>query len=322
MDVLALNPESAASPVAPQVRKRAWQNRSARQRVIVGYLCILPWFIGLLVFELYPVVASAVFSLTNYALLSPPKFVGLANYKALVHDPVFWQSLKVTAIYTVIAVPGSIIIGYAIALLLNQKVRWLAVWRTAYFLPSLVPVIAVTFVWAWMFNPEFGPVDAGLGSAGLPQPGWFASPTWVLPAIIMMQLWVSGANMILYLAALNQVPIDLYEAATVEGANAWYRLTRITIPMTSPVILFTFLTGLIFSVQVFVPAYVITQGGPNNASLFYMLYLYQQAWSYFSMGYASAMAWVLVVLLAILTALTLLVARRVVYYGYGEGLRA
>ena len=301
---------------------RYWRSRSNRQRVLVICICLGPWAIGFLVFELYPVLASLYFSFTNYSVLSPSRWVGLLNYRNLASDPLFWQALRVTVIYTAVAVPLSIIIGYSIALLLAQKVKWLSVWRTVYFLPSIVPIIASSFVFAWLLNPVFGPVDSALGKVGLPQPGWFASPKWVVPAIILMQLWMSGANLVLYLAAMHQVPAALYEAAEIEGARGWYKLRHITLPMTSPVILFTFITGVIFSVQVFTPAYVITNGGPANASLFYLLYLYQQGWQNLSMGYASAMAWILLVLVAVLTAVTLLVARRVVYYGYGEGVRA
>jgi multiple sugar transport system permease protein len=290
----------------------------ARREALVAYLCILPWLLGLIGFTAYPLVASAFYSFTNYPLLSSPKWAGLSNYRELYHDPLFWHSLKVTVEYCVVAVPGVVIIGYVMALLLNQKVRWLRVWRTIYFLPSLVPAIAGAFLWSWMFNSQFGVVNGLLQAVGITGPQWFGSTTWVLPAFIIMTLWSAGGGLILYLAALQQVPSALYEAAKIDGANGWYRLVHVTLPMTSPIIFFTVITGIISSFQIFTAGLIITDGGPDNGSLFYILYLYQNGWVDFQMGYASALAWVLVLVMVGLTLLAFLVARRTVYYEYGS----
>jgi multiple sugar transport system permease protein len=281
-----------------------------------AYACLLPWLVGLVVFTAYPLIISAYYSFTNYPVLGEPKWTGLDNYRNMMDDELFRKSLRVTLIYTTVAVPGSVILGYAIALLLNQKVRWARTWRTLYFLPSLVPAIASAFLWSWIFNGQYGLVNGMLERIGIDGPEWFGSQEWVLPAFIVMTLWTAGGGMILFLAALQQVPQTLYDAAIVDGANAWRRLVHITLPMTSPVILFTVVTGLISSFQIFTAGFIVTNGGPNNASLFYVLYLYRIGWQAFELGYASALAWVLVIIIAGLTALILLVSRRFVYYEY------
>ncbi|TAN32355.1 sugar ABC transporter permease [bacterium] len=301
-------------------RQRTWWWRSprARRQTLAAYVFLSPWITGFLIFIAYPIGATLYYSLTKYPILGDISWVGLKNYSVLLHDALFWQSLKVTTAYSLIAVPGSIALGYGIALLLNQKVRWVGVWRTLYFLPSIVPAIATAYLWSWILNPDYGLVNAGLFSLHLPRPEWFGSTTWVLPAFILMTLWGSGGNLVLYLAALQQVPTALYEAAHIDGAGAWNRFVHITVPMTSPVLLFTFLTGVIGSFQIFTAAYVITRGGPDNASLFYVVYLFRTGWQYFQMGYASALAWVLLVMMLVLTLITLRVSRRFVYYDYSD----
>lgn len=306
----------AAKPIPASRRASRRKSRLTRRKAAAAYILIGPWLLGFLIFTAYPIVMSAYYSLTNYAILTPPQYVGLQNYKALFHDALFWQSLKVTGIYCVVVVPLSVLIGYSLALMLNQRVRWMPVWRTMYYLPAVVPAIAGAYIWQWMFNPNFGFVNSALHSIGIQGPQWFASTTWVLPTFILLALWGCGSGLLLYLAALQQVSKSLYEAAQLDGANPLQRLRHVTLPMTSPVILFQFLTGLIASFQVFTAGYVVTQGGPDNASLFYILYLYQNAWQYFRMGYASALAWILLLLTLLVTGLTLLVARRFVYYEY------
>jgi multiple sugar transport system permease protein len=288
----------------------------SRRRAIVGYLFIGPWLLGFLIFTAYPIVMSAYYSLTNYDILSAPTFVGLKNYRYMFHDPLFWTSLRLTAIYCGVVVPATIVIGFGLAVMLNQKVHWLPVWRSIYFLPSVVPAIAGAFLWEWIFNPDYGFVNGALHWIGISGPQWFASTTWVIPTFILLALWGAGGGLLLYLAALQQVPKTLYEACEIDGAGPFKRLIHVTLPMTSPVILFQFLTGLITSFQVFTAGYVITQGGPDNASLFYIVYLYRVGWQYFQMGYASALAWILLILTLAITGVTLLVARRVVHYEY------
>jgi multiple sugar transport system permease protein len=307
---------AVSAPKAATRRKGVVHSRLARREAIAAYVCLLPWLLGLLGFTLYPMLASLYYSFTNYVLLSGRRFVGLLNYRYMFRDPLFLASLRVTGEYAAIAVPGGMIIGYACALLLNNRIRGLRVWRTIYFLPSIVPAIAGAFIWAWMFNGQYGVVNGVLSLVGIQGPEWFGSTTWVLPAFIIMTLWTAGGGMILYLAALQQVPTTLYEAASIDGANAWYRFIHVTLPMTSPVILFTFITSIIASFQIFTAGFVITQGGPDNASLFYILNLYNTGWQNFQIGYASAQAWMLVLILFAITALAFVIAKRWVFYNY------
>jgi multiple sugar transport system permease protein len=302
-------------PAGGRTRRRS---RMARRETRAAYLCLLPWLIGVLAFTLYPLLSSLYYSFCNYVILGTPRWAGLENYRYLVHDSLFWTSLRVTAEFVAGAVPGGMIVGYACALLLNQRVRFLRVWRTIYFLPSLVPAIAGAFLWSWMLNSQYGVVDGLLSDVGVKGPEWFGSTTWVIPAFIIMTLWSAGGGMILYLAAIQQVPSSLYEAASLDGANAVSRFVHVTLPMTSPVILFTFITGIISSFQIFTAGLVITNGGPDNGSLFFILYLYDTGWQNFQIGYAAALAWVLVIVLATLTLVTFLVARRWVFYAYGN----
>ena len=317
VQTLSGEPVAKAETLA-KLRRRARWSRLRRREALVAYLCLLPWLIGLLCFTLYPLLSSLYYSFTNYVILSGPRWAGLANYRFMLHDPLFWTSLKVTFEFALLAVPGGMFIGYCCALLLNQKIKFLRVWRTIYFLPSLVPAIAGAFLWSWMFNSQYGVVNGVLSWFGIQGPSWYGSTTWVIPAFVIMTLWAAGSGMILYLAAIQQVPTPLYEAASIDGAGPIYRLIHITLPLTSPVILFTFITGLIASFQIFTAGLVITNGGPANGSLFYILYLYDIGWQNFEIGYAAALAWVLVIILSVLTLLTFLVARRWVFYSYGN----
>lgn len=302
-----------AAPLA--VRERSWwQSPQTRKEALEGLVCLLPWIIGFLAFTAGPLLYSGYISLTDYPILQEPEWVGLENFQSMFSDDLFWKSLRVTALYTLVAVPGGVIIGYSIALLLNQQIFGLSFWRTAYYVPAVVPAVATAYLWAWMFNPDFGIINGFLLRLGVEPPKWFGSEEWVLPAFIIMSLWGAGGGLVLYLAALQGVPTSLYDAAKVDGANAWHRLRHVTLPMTSPVILFTFLTGLIGSFQVFTAGFLITNGGPNNASLFYVLYLYRVGWRYFKMGYASALGWVLFAIIMVLTLITLRASGRLVYY--------
>ncbi|MCX6045221.1 MAG: sugar ABC transporter permease, partial [Chloroflexi bacterium] len=252
---------------ATAVRERAWwQSPLARKEALIGFLCLLPWLLGFIAFTAGPLLFSTYISFTDFPILKGPRWVGLENYQSMLVDDLFWKSLRVTAIYTLMAVPTGVVIGYVMALLLNQKIFGLAFWRTAYYVPAVVPAVAAAYLWAWMFNPDFGVINGLLARIGMVGPKWFGSEQWVLPAFIIMNLWGAGGGLVLYLAAMQGVPTTLYDAAKVDGANAWQRLWHITLPMTSPVILFTFLTGLIGSVQVFTAGFLVTNGGPNNAS--------------------------------------------------------
>lgn len=288
----------------------------ARREALAFYAFISPWLIGFLVFTLYPMLASAYYSLTVYNVVDM-KFVGLQNFQELVADKKFYWSLWVTAKYTLIGVPLGIASALAVAVLLNQKVPFLSFWRTLYYLPSVITGVAVAMLWQWVLNPEYGLFNyLVFDPLGIKGPRWFWSEQWVIPAYWIMGLWGIGGTMVIYLAGLQGVPTALYEAAEIDGASSWQRFWKITIPMISPVILFTLITNLIGALQMFTQAYVISNGlgGPNNASLLYVLYLFLNGFRWFRLGYASALAWVLFAVIITLTLVLLRVLRNVVYY--------
>ncbi len=296
-------------------RRRGWLSPLRLREAVEAYVLLTPMILGLLLFTIGPILYSFYLSFTEYEILSPPVFIGLRNYLSMASDDLFWTSLKVTTIYTAAAVPLGVITGYLLALLLNQRVAGLSVWRMIFYVPSVVPALASAYLFLWLFNSEMGLVNAGLRAIGIVGPKWFASREWVLPSYLLMGLWGAGGGMILYLAALQGVPTELYEAAMLDGAGAWRKFVHVTIPMTSPVIFFTTLMGIIGTFQIFTAGYVMTGGGPGNASLFYCLNLYRQAWGAQHMGYGAALAWVLFVIIMTLTVITMRVSGRLVYYG-------
>lgn len=286
-----------------------------RCEAITFYLFIAPWAIGFLVFGAGPIIASLVLSFTNYNIVSSPLFVGPANYGEMVsNDPVFTTSLVNTVYYTVIFVPAQIIVAFALALLLNVKVRGVAVYRTLFYLPSIVPAVASSVLWIWILEPQWGLLNSALHFVGVEGPLWLASMNWSKPSLILMALWGSGGAMIIFLAGLQGVPVHLHEAAMIDGAGRWKRFWHVTVPMMSPTIFFVLVLGIIGSFQVFTAAYIMTDGGPNNSTLFYLLYLYRQAFHFLNMGYASAMAWLLLLIIMAFTLVQLWLAPRWVYY--------
>ncbi len=299
---------------------KVWpKSKLARQEAGAFYLFISPWVIGFLVFTLYPMLASVYYSLTVYNVVDI-NFVGLQNYQELFADEKFYWSLWVTAKFTLVSVPLNIAAALMVAVLLNQKVPGLTFWRTVYYLPSIITGVAVALLWQWILNPEFGIFKyIFFEPLGIEGPRWFWSETWVIPAYWIMGLWGIGGTMVIYLAALQGVPTALYEAAEIDGANSFQRFIRVTIPMISPVILFTFITNLIYTIQTFTQVYVISNGlgGPNNASLLYVLYLFLNGFRWFRLGYASALAWVLFVIIVILTILMIRAGERRVHYEGG-----
>lgn len=298
--------------------RRRFRLSLRRKEEIEGYVFVSPFLIGFLIFTAGPFLLSIYFSLTKYDILSAPIFVGLQNYiDMFTTDRLFWTSLRVTTAYTLVSVPLQVVTGYLLALLLNQKVRGLAFFRTIFYLPSVVSGVAVAVLWLWVFNPELGMVNMVLRKLGIPGPGWFTDPDWALPAFIITSLWGVGGSMVIYLAGLQSIPTQLYEAAAIDGAGALRRFLHITIPMTTQVIFFNLIMNIIGSFQVFTGAYTITQGGPANATLFYVLYLYRNGWSYFKMGYASALAWVLTIIILTVTILTFRTSQNWVYYEAG-----
>lgn len=290
--------------------------RFKRAEAMAGYLFILPWIVGFLVFTLGPMVASAYISLTRWDLIGTPEFVGLRNYQRLAGDPLFWQALKATSLYALGRVPLGIIFGLAVALLLNQNVRFIGFWRTLYYLPVVLPPVAVSLLWSWIYNPEYGVLNWSLQGVGVQGPNWLNDANWVLPALIAMAVWsVTGRYMIVYLSGLRGISQELYDAAAIDGAGAGAKFWRITLPLMTPVLFFNLVMGMIDSFKVFTQAYVMTEGGPRNSSLFYIYYLYQQAFQRFNMGYASALAWVFFL---IVLALTLIVFRSSSLWVYYE----
>ncbi len=295
-----------------------FKSRMARREALEGLLFAGPLLLGLLIFTLFPVLDSLYISFTKYNIFTPPEFIGLQNYRNLVNDSLFWQSLRITTIYSVISVPLQLVAGFAVALLMNQKVRGITIFRTIYYLPSVVSGVAVSLLWVWIFNPDYGLANVMLRAAYLPTQKWLTDPRTALGSFIFMSLWGIGGGMIIYLAGLQGVPQHLYESASMDGANIYQKFRHVTLPMMTPVIFYNLVMGIIGSFQVFTQAFVMTSGGPANATLFYVLYLFRQAFNYFRMGYASAMAWVL---FAIILALTLLVLKSSSAWVYYEGER-
>jgi len=291
-------------------------SRMSRRNRWIGYLFIAPWLVGFLVFGLYPFLASLFYSFTSYDIFTPARWFGLHNYTHLfAHDPLFWTSLWNTLYYTIFMVPIGAVIGIIIALILNMKVKGMAGYRTIYYLPTILPMVASSILWIWLFNPSFGIINSLLRLVHIHGPGWLFDPNWVKPSMIIMSLWGVGGTVIIYLAGLQDVPQELYESADLDGAKWYHKIRYVTLPMISPVIFFNVIMGLIGSFQYFTQAFVMTQGGPDNSSLFYALYLYQQAFQYFHMGYASAMAWVLFVIILLATLLVFRTSAKWVYYG-------
>jgi len=293
----------------------------AHRSVSRGLLFASPWIIGFLVFQLIPILASAYYSLTNFNLFQDPQFVGLHNYQRMASDELFWKSLFNTVYLTAVGVPISLAAALVAALALNMRVPGQWFFRTIVFLPTVVPVVAATYIWRWLLNAQYGYVNEALGTFHLGQPLWLDDAIWTKPALILMSLWVTGSAMIVFLAALKDVPEVYYEAATVDGAGAWSKFRHVTLPLISPVILFETIIAGIFTLQYFTQAYLLSQtrfngasGGPDNSLLVYGLYLFQQAFVNLNMGYASAMAWVLLFVALIGTLVLLRLSRDRVFY--------
>jgi multiple sugar transport system permease protein len=289
---------------------------------LTGYAFISPWIIGFLLFTAGPILASLLISLHSWSLLSTPEWVGLENYTRIVsEDGLFATSLWNTLYYVAFSVPLGISVALALALLLNRPMRGMGVFRTLFFLPSVTNIVAVSVLWIWVFNPEFGLLNSLLRIVGVDGILWLQSEQWAKPAFVVMSLWGLGGSVIIFLAALQGIPRELYEAASLDGAGSVRRFLHITIPMISPALFFSLVIGIIGSFQVFAQAYVMTgsaqpgsEGGPNNATLFIVLYLYKKAFQEFRMGYAAALAWLLFFIILVFTILQTRLSRRWVYY--------
>lgn len=278
---------------------------------------LLPWLVGFFVFLLSPIIASFYLSFTEYDILRKPIWIGIDNYQLLFKDPIFWKSLNVTFIYAIITLPLSVIIGISLAIMLNQKIPGISIYRTCFYLPSIIPLVASSIIWLWIFRgDEGGLLNSFLSKFHIHGPLWFSDPNWALPALIIMSFWSIGNSVLIYLAGLQDIPQSLYEAADIDGANPWQKLFFITLPMLSPTIFFNLIIGIISVFQYFIPAYVMTSGGPQYATNFYSLYAYQNAFEDFKLGYASAMAWILFVIVLFFTWLAFKgLANKVFYQG-------
>jgi multiple sugar transport system permease protein len=285
-----------------------------QQRTVTGYLFISPFILGFLCWFLIPALTAGWLTFTDWNLIRAPRYVGLDNLRQLGKDALFWQALQVTIIYTLASVPVGLIVSFLLALLMNTKVRGITLFRTVYYLPSIVPAVASAVLWAWIFNTDFGLANVVLRAVGLPKIQWLQDPDWALPALILMSLWGLGASMVIYLAGLQGIPDVFYEAAEIDGAGRWSQLWNITIPLMSPVIFFNLIIGIIGTFQVFTAGFLITDGGPQNSTLFYVLYLYRNGFEYLRMGYAAALAWVLFFIIMALTLFVFKFAGGMVHY--------
>ena len=315
----------ARATARPSRRGRFNLTRAERRGIRTGLLFISPWLVGFLGFTLYPAIASLYYSFTNFKILQEPKWIGLGNYTALINDPLFWKSLGNTLYLTVIGVPLAVIVALGIALLLNRKgIRGIGIFRTIFYLPVVIPGVAAALLFLFLLNPTFGLVNDFIGIFGIKGPGWFYDPEWAKNGIILLTVWAAGDVVIIYLGALQGVSRSLYEAAEVDGAGAWVKLRHVTIPMISPAILFNLITGAIAAFQSFTQAFVVSSGvgrgndgsigGVQNSLLFYGLNLYNNGFRYFQMGYASALAWILLITILVATLLLLRASRNRVYY--------
>lgn len=284
----------------------------------VGLLFASPWILGFFIFLAYPVLASFLYSFTNFSILRPPKWVGISNYVELAHDDVFYTTLKNTLLYAAASVPLASVIAICLALLLNTKVRGVSVYRTMFFLPTLVPQVALGVLFLWIFNGDYGILTAAFRAVHVPAPNWLGDPAWAKWTLVLISMWGCGQAMIIYLAGLQDVPLSLYEAAEIDGAKAWAKTKNVTLPMISPVILFNVIMGIIGALQVFALPYVMFPGGaPARSTYFYAMYLFDNAFTYQRMGYACAMGWIMFVIILVLTLVSLKVSEKHVHYEGG-----
>ncbi len=302
-----------------------------RKEAMAGYLFALPWLLGLLLFMLYPVGAAIYYSFCDFSMLKPPMRIGTDNYHDLMIDKVFWQSVGNTLIYAALAIPTSTLTALGMAMLLNTRVRFLPVFRTLFFLPSLIPQTSLAMLWLWIFNGEHGvlnvvvnavldhtinPIMTLFHHATIHGPNWLGDVSWTKPTMVVMGMWTVGNAMVIYLASLQDVPASLIEAADLDGAGPWQKTKNVTLPMISPIILFNVITGMIGALQVFAVPYIIfPDGSPARSGYFYTMYLFDNAFKFNKMGYACAMAWLMFLGILLLTGLSLWFSKKRVYYG-------
>lgn len=296
---------------------QSWKMMSprARKEAVEGYIGLSPWLIGFLLFTLGPILASIYFSMTQWTITRPPEWVWFANYKRMFFDdPLYWQALKVTFLYVAYSLPIKLVGGLALALLLNVKVPGMNIFRTIFYIPAVISGVAVSMMWLWLLQPDYGAINSLLSLIGIQGPGWFWDPEWALFSVALMSVWNVGSGAVIYLAGLQNIPPHLYEAAEIDGAGSVSRFFKITLPLLTPTLFFQLIVEMIDSFRVFTQAFIITHGGPLNATYFYMLYLYEEAFQNFNMGYASAMAIVLTVIILTATVILYRTSNRWVYY--------
>lgn len=286
------------------------------KQTFTGYLFASPWIIGFLIFGLYPIGISFYYSLCQYDVLRIPQFIGLRNYEQLLFsDNYFWLSIWNTLFYTALRVPLCIAGSLLLAVLVNNAVRGVKIFRTIYFIPSIVTGVVLSALWLWILNPQYGLINSSIAYLGVQGPLWLLDPDWSKPSMVLMSLWsIGGGRMLVFLAALQGIPQHLYEVVEMDGGGWWAKFKNVTVPMISPVIFLWTILEVIFSLQVFVEAYVMTKGGPLNSTLFYNLYLYNRAFEDFDMGYASALAWLLLLITLGITALQFRLSKKWVHY--------
>ena len=290
----------------------------ARKEALAGYLYIMPWLAGFLLFTAIPILASFYLAFTSYRGYGRPEWIGFENFIfMLTQDDLFWKSAQVTLTYVIGFLPLGLILGFSIALLMNQNVRGITVFRTVYYLPAILTGVAVAIMWQFVFHKEFGVLNEILSWVNISPIAWLNDTRWVMVAFIIMGLWGVGGGMIIYLSGLQSIPSDLYEAATIDGANSLQKLWKITIPLMTPVIFFNLVTGMIATFQIFTTAFVMTRGGPNYATYFFSLNIYYTTFRSLRLGYASAMAFALFLLILALTSVILFTSNKWVYYSGG-----
>lgn len=295
----------------PQRRKSLTMNQ---RRTITGYLFIMPFILGFLFWFLAPASVALWLTFQKYNLISAPSYVGFQNIEQLFKDPLLLLSLKATFLYTFLSVPLGLLLSFFLATLINRQFRGIAFFRTIYYLPSIVPAVANALLWAWMFNTEFGLINVIIRGLGGSKVAWLQSTSWAIPAFVILSLWGTGSSMIIFLAGLQGIPDIYYEAAEIDGAGRWTKLRHITLPLMSPIIFFNLLLGFINTFQVFTIGYLVTNGGPENSTLFLVLYIYRTAFQSQKMGYAAALSWVLFLILLIMSFVTFKYLGSRVYY--------
>jgi multiple sugar transport system permease protein len=306
-------------PGAARETGRPWHLRLRlgpieRRNLLTGLAFISPWAVGFLAFLVYPILSNVWYSFTDYSGFGAAEFIGLDNYSRMEGDTLFWKSLYNTLYYTILAVPVGACVAIGLAVAMNQRVREVSIYRAALFLPSVLPLFALSFIFIWLLNPRYGLVNYGLSKFGVKPINWFGDPTWARLSIVLLAQLGAGQFAVIFLAGLRAIPQTLYDAAMIDGAGAWSKFRKITIPLLTPLILYDVIIGIGFGLQVFTQAYIITQGGPDNSTLFYVLYLYNQAFRYGDFGYAAALSVVLFAVSLVLALIVFWTSRRWVHY--------